>query len=599
MTQATIPDVAVDGGAALPRRRRTWRWVLIVLAVVVVAGAWLAFRAIQIERNLQAARTALMSAETALKSGDPVSGAIVADAASHTRTARDAASDPLWSAMARIPFVGRPFKTTAGIAEIGDRITHDSLPKMLTVSAQLQQLKSADALHALPLATMRVAGQALGTVDSQLQNDVYALQHLPVSSAISPLKDARDKLLAQLSDVSAQVHTAAVATTVGVPMLGADGPRRYFVAFENPAESRPDMGLLGGYAELIARNGRLHVAKLGSNSDLPAIRAATGSNAPIIPAGMQKFGVGSNWLASNLSPDFGTDAGVMAAAYSASTGRTVDGVIALDPVAMGAILQQTGRSVTVPGAGTVAGADLPAFLESGQYSLALDETQRKEMLANVGRQTLDSLLAAHVQTLDLARTLASLAGTGNLRLASLHGTEQGALEQFPIAGALPTTSRPFVGAYVANAAATKLDYYLDESLDVRTTSCTSAGVDASVTVTLTNSVPAHGVSDFALRGNVAASRALTPGYNSVLLSLALSPGAHITGATLNGRPLTWSLQTVDRGNHPVSIVALNLPPRKATKVALHVSLPGTHGPVLLATQPLPRAPKQSTTGNCA
>ena len=594
---ATLDDVSTDGDAAQPRRRRVWRWILLAILVIVVAGAWLAVRAVQIERNLKAARTALSSVETSLKSGDPVNQQVVDDAAKHTRTAANASSDPVWSVMTHIPLLGRPFKTTAGIAEIGDRITHDSLPHMLAVNDQMQDLKAADALHALPLPTMRQAASALGIVDTQLQDDLFALQHLPSNNYASPINDARTKLLVQLGDVTDQVHTAATATKLAVPMLGGTGTRRYFVAFENPAEARADMGLIGGYGELIARNGRLHIAKIGTNGDLPPIKTPTGSEAPIITTGYQKFGVGTNWLASNFSPDFGASAAVMAGAYAASTGHHVDGVIALDPVAMGAILNQSGRSVTVPGAGTFNGDQLPEFIESSEYRLPLDETQRKLLLADVGRQTLHSLLASHPSTLDLARTLASLAGTGNLRLASTHPTEQGALEEFPIAGALPSTSRPFVGAYVNNASGTKLDYYLDESLDYRATSCTTTSTSAAVTVTLTNNVPAHGVPDFVVRGNVAASRALTPGHNQVLLSLVTSPGSRITGATVNGRPVTWALQSVERGNHPVSIVSLDLPPRQATKVAFTVTMPRTHGQALLATQPLARQPKV-TASHC-
>jgi hypothetical protein len=466
----------------------------------------------------------------------------------------------------------------------------------LTVNKQMQHLKNADALHTLPLPAMHTAGHALGIVDEQLADDLFALRHLSDDNVITAVDNARSKLLDQLGDVTAQVHTAAVATKVGVPMLGYFGPRRYFVVFTNPAEARADTGLIGGYAEMVARDGHLHITKVGSNTDLPQLRPPSPSESPIITAGYEKFGVGADWLASNFSPDFSANAGVMASSYAASTGRPIQGVIALDPVAMGAILEEAGRNVTIPGAGEVSGADLPAFLESKQYLLPLDEGQRKDVLADVGSQTLDSLLDSHVSTLDLARTLASLAGTGNLRLASTHGLEQGALQEFPIAGALPTTSRPFVGAYVNNAAGTKLDYYLDESVDYRATTCLSGSQRGEVTVTLTNDVPANGVPSFVLRGNVAAGRSLQQGHNRVLLSVVLSPGARITNATVGGRPVSWALESVERGEHPVSIVALDLPPRQATAVKMSVTMPGVHGAPLVATQPLPRAPKTSAAG---
>jgi len=581
------------GDARIPRRRSGLFWVLVVLAVLVVIAAWLGFRAYQIESNLQSARSALTEAERSLHTAAPVPATLVHSAQSHTRTARDAARDPVWSLVAHIPFLGRPLRTTAGIAEIGDRITHQSLPTLLAVDDQLQKVKNADAVHALPLPTMRTVGRSLSDVDTQMRDDLYALQHLP-GSYVSPVSHARDKLLNQLTGVSGQVHAAAVSTTIGVPMLGGNGPRRYFVMFENPAETRPDMGLIGGFAEVVATNGRLHVVKSGSNSDLPPMRLPSGANAPVQTVGYSDFGAGSTWLSSNLSPDFSEDAALMGAAYATVTGRTIDGVIALDPVAMGRIEQIAGRSVTVPHAGTYSGDQLATFLENGEYALKMPEDQRKLLLADVGKQSMEALLASHVPALDLARALGSLAGTGHLRLYSLHPAEQAELAQFPIAGTLPTTSRPFLGAYVINASATKLDYYLDESVAYQATSCKPAA--ATVRVTLTNNVPAHGVPAFVTSGNVAFSRSLSKDHNQVLLSLVVSPGARITSATVAGKPVTWSLKTVERGNHPTYLTELDLPPRAPVTVNVAISQPGTHGPALIGTQPLPRQPKATVTG---
>ncbi|HET6909223.1 MAG TPA: DUF4012 domain-containing protein [Mycobacteriales bacterium] len=583
--------MTASGDASSSRRRSFVFWALGFVGLLLLAIAWLAFRALQIDSNLQSARTALTNAESSLHDARPVDQGLVHSAQSHTRTALDAARDPVWSAASHVPWLGRPLRTTTGIAKVGDRITHQSLPALLAIDDQLQKVKTADALHALPLPAMRTVGMALTTVDGQLRDDVDEVRHLS-ASYVGPLNDARSKLLGQLSRISAQVHSAAVATTVGVPMLGGDGPRRYFVMFENPAEARPDMGLFGGYAEVLASNGHLHVVTSGTNTDLPKMRVPAG--APSVAAGYTDLGAGKDWRSSNLSPDFGEDAGLMGAAYATVTGRAIDGVIALDPVAMGRIEQVAGRSVTVPNAGTYTGGSLAMFLENGEYGLPLTRAQRKVLLLAVGRQSMDALLASHVSALNLARALGALAGGGHLRLYSTHASEQSQLAGLPIAGTLPTTTQPFVGVYVTNASATKLDYYLDESIAYDGTSCKPA--TATVRVTLTNSVPERGVPALVTSGNVAASSAAQRNVNRVLMSVVISPGARVVDATLAGRQVSWTLKTVERGGHPAYLTYVDLPPRTPQTVTLSLAQPGVRGAAVIGTQPLPREPTASVSG---
>jgi len=583
--------MTASGEAISSRRRSLLFWTLGVVSVLLLAIAWLAFRAWQIETNLKSARTVLTNAESSLHEARPVDQALLHSAQAHTRTALDAARDPVWSAVSHVPWLGRPLRTTTGIAKVGDRITHQSLPALLAVDDQLQKLKTADALHALPLPAMRTVGLGLTTVDGQLRDDVTEVRQLS-ASYVGPLNDARSKLLVQLSRVSAQVHSVAVATTVGVPMLGGDGPRRYFVMFENPAETRPDMGLFGGYAEVLAANGRIHVVTSGTNTELPQMRVPAG--APSIAAGYSDLGADKDWRSSNLSPDFSEDAGLMGAAYATVTGRAIDGVIALDPVAMGRIEQVAGRSVTVPNAGTYTGGNLAMFLENGEYGLPLTRAQRKVLLLAVGRQSMDALLASHVSALNLARALGALAGGGHLRLYSTHASEQAQLAGLPIARTLPTTNRPFVGVYLTNASATKLDYYLDESIAYDGTTCKPA--TATVRVTLTNSVPEHGVPALVTSGNVAAPDAAQRDMNRVLVSVVVSPGASVLDATLAGQQVAWTLKTVERGGHPTYLTYLDLPPRTPQTVTLSLAQPGVHGVAVIGTQPLPRQPTATVSG---
>ncbi len=76
-------------------------------------------------------------------------------------------------------------------------------------------------------------------------------------------------------------QTGVEAARVVPAMLGAGGQtRRYFVAFQTPAEQRANGGIIGSFAVVSFTDGRLHLDRTGRDSDLntegDAIRTLTG-----------------------------------------------------------------------------------------------------------------------------------------------------------------------------------------------------------------------------------------------------------------------------------------------------------------------------------
>ena len=85
---------------------------------------------------------------------------------------------------------------------------------------------------------------------------------------MSPLKAKLDSEVRKLVRGEHDATTALLATRAVPGMLGADGPRRYLVLFENPAESRASGGVIGDFAEVTAVDGRLSLVKVGSVGEL-------------------------------------------------------------------------------------------------------------------------------------------------------------------------------------------------------------------------------------------------------------------------------------------------------------------------------------------
>ena len=122
-------------------------------------------------------------------------------------------------------------------------------------------------------------------------------------------------------------------------MLGADGQRTYLVAFQNPAELRATGGIFGSFAVLSADHGKLTITDQGAAS-----RTLGTFDPGLTDIGSNERALYGDVMAQypqdvNFTPDFPTAAMLFANMYQVRTGVAVDGVLAIDPVALSYTLQ--------------------------------------------------------------------------------------------------------------------------------------------------------------------------------------------------------------------------------------------------------------------
>jgi len=124
-------------------------------------------------------------------------------------------------------------------------------------------------------------------------------------------------------------------------MMGADGSRDYFMGFQTNAEARRTGGLLGGFGVLHFDNGKFTVDELGANAEL---------DKPFTPIDLggeynEQYGFTNpttDFHNSNLSSHFPYAAQIWKSMWTQQTGVDVDGVVAIDPVALSYILGAVG-----------------------------------------------------------------------------------------------------------------------------------------------------------------------------------------------------------------------------------------------------------------
>jgi hypothetical protein len=517
----------------------------------------------------------------------------------------------VWTAASYLPIIGRSLKTPRGLADALNTLSQDALPQTVNAANQLNIVRGKSLSQGLPVATLKGAAPHLDVAALQMDAAVLHVESLPHSLLLPGLSAPYRAALDQLRELTKSVHTAADATAIAPGILGADGPRRYFIAFVNPAEARAGAGagLFGAYAIVTANNGKLHTETVGTDADLPDLKTPP----PGVPADFvnryRDIGGDTSWTSSNLSPHFPYDAAVWAAMYKQVTGVQVDGVAALDPVALSVLLKGQ-APLQLRGLGTITSANVVRFIEHDEYSLPLTPSQRKDVLKQIAKAAAQRIEDGRNPVSRLLPDLARSADDGHVSAYSVRPEEQTRIARYPVAGVLPDTNQPFAAAYVTNSSSGKLEYYLRSSLTYADTRCDSGQRTSIVTVTLTNRAPASGLPAYVTVRGDNPTYLTVPGQVRETLDVFLTNDASVVAATLDGSDVLSSpvnendhsqLSTDMRERqHPVAELSLELHPGQTRQLRLMVvTKPSNTGSPIVVAPPIAGGSRAMVTGQCA
>jgi hypothetical protein len=281
-------------------------------------------------------------------------------------------------------------------------------------------------------------------------------------------------------------------------MMGADGPRSYFIGFQTNAEARGTAGFLGGFGILRFDDGTPTVEKLGQNNALdkpfapidlgPDFAAQWGVNEPT-----------TDWKNSNLSPHFPYAAQIWKSMWAQQSGTDVDGAIAIDPVALSYILGAVGP-VTMPDGETITQDNVVELTESTAYTrFAADNDARKQYLQDVASEVVKKITGRVQSPRQLLEALGKAVSEGRIAVWSSSPTEQQALEETALAHVVPDDPAPYAAFVVNNLGGNKLDYYLSRHIEYSAGPCDATTRKSIVTVRLTNKASADGLPDYVAR----------------------------------------------------------------------------------------------------
>ena len=467
--------------------------VLILLWLLVAV-----FQLVRVAGDVMDARSDLDAVEDAVRANDvPAAAAGLDDASSAFGSARRRLEGAALLPMRLIPVVSRHVMVLRHMSASGEAAAEAGH----VVAAAVADLPGGlDALApsggGLPIEAYAAIAEPVRHADALLARSARTAEQTAGIPVVAPLEDARRQLLDLVPTASDALHRAAIMLPVLDEFLGGDKPRRYLFLAQNPAEIRGTGGFIGAYSILTMNEGRFEFDDFDEIQELPAYRVGeVGAPSAEFAARYDKYGGAGFWHNINMTPDFPTAARAMEALYAKGTGDLVDGVIAVDPFALEALLKIAGP-VEVPGFGLVGDEEVVDVLSNRAHHEIRDSERRKALLGAVAVGAFEGFLRAGgaERPLKTAQTLMGVMRDGHLLLRSADPGIQAALVASGVAGALLDPPGDFT-AVVANAgSAAKLDYYMERAVEYDVELRSDGSAAALLTTTFRNEAPTSGIS---------------------------------------------------------------------------------------------------------
>jgi hypothetical protein len=496
--------------------------------------------------------------------------------------------DSPWAAPAGwLPGVGHNVRAAEVMASAAADVSRDGATTALGARAETLTLRGGT----LDLARVQALEAPLDRVAAAMDTWSPRLVDADTPWLVPPVADRLEEVTDTLAEARPDVELAADGVRLVPDMFGVDGTSRWLVAFVTPVEARGRTGFMGNFAELTATDGHVDMTRFGRASELeqggtPADQRTLDGPEDYL-ARWARFDPTGTWRNITMSPDFPSVAQVMAQLYPQSGGQEVDGVIAVDPVGLAALLRLTGP-ITVPGVDRELTAENAAqFLLRDQYVDLPDNPERIDALESLSRATFNRLTTGSLPGPgEVADAMSGSVADGHIHMWAADEDQQALIEDVGLDGALPPAGRSdYLGVVSNNAGGNKVDLFLSRHVDYDATWDPATGrVTGTATVTLTNDAPAAGLPRYVIGS--AADRPPPSGTNRTYLSVYTPWEA--TGVTVDGKPAALERQ-VERGYKAYSLF-LDVPPEGGTRTVtleLDGAVPaGDHYRLVLGTQPL-------------
>ncbi|ALV44000.1 hypothetical protein AU252_15465 [Pseudarthrobacter sulfonivorans] len=560
----------------------------VLLLITVTGAAWLASKASAIDSELNAATLLIQPLKEAITGDNPGdAAATVKQLRAHTTAANEAANDPIWKLASSLPGLGSNFSAVSEVARSADDVTSLGLEPLVKVYSTLDWQALLPSGTGTDLGPLQAASPSVSAAANAVRLSADRLNQIDIGKLVPQVADPLTRARDQLQNATGALDAAANAANIAPGMLGSQTPRNYLLMIQNNAESRSSGGIPGALAVLSLDKGTLSLGSQSSASDI-------GVMAPIVPLDPEQQQIYSGRVGKfmqdvNLTPDFPTAASTAQAMWERKTGQRVDGVISIDPVALGYILDATGPvTITHPELVALASVGLPTELTgknvvqtllSDVYAKIEQPALQDVYFAGVAQEIFAALSEGRGNATGIIAGLSRGTDEGRVLVWSGLAAEQSVIAKYTVSGSIagPSVAPAQFGVYFNDGTGAKMDYHVKRTVQL-VKECSRDGYEqTTVRVTSTNTAPADAATS--LPAYVTGGGAFGVPAGSVQTNIvAYGPvQANVETAKVDGQSTDFA--PFVHSNRPVGVLAIKLAPGESRTVEF------TFGKIVQHTEP--------------
>ena len=553
-----------------------WLWGGVALALVVWWGA-LAWDVIHARADANAVTSYAAQAQDAVAVRDVE--ALRESVESLSQASRSFAghtSGLHWWLAAQIPWVSDQVRPLRAAGSAVQALADDAL-------APLSDLQDLDGLANPEFVDGRIDPLLLEPYRPTLE-EVHAVLHregdtlaaVDTTHTVRVIRDAFDSLTGQLASLTGTVDGATALAELMPGMLGGDGSRTYAVMLQNNAEPRAAGGIPGAVILVTVNDGRLQMGEYFSAADLnrndELIDAAISEQEQIAFSDLLREYVQD----VTLTPQFPRAAELLSAFVERRTGTAPDGVVSIDPVALGYMLAD---APTRDIAGIeVGGSNLADVMLNGAYFAFPQPSDQDAFFALAAGTLFGDILDGGPTVIDgLQRAIAE----DRFAVWSAVPAEQETLATTSAGGDM-LRDEVWSGVFVNDASGAKIGYYARIAATMTVDRCDAADrvVGASMEIAITHGFDGEVAT---LPGYVTGNGVYVPeGQFVANLMFLVPPHYVVTHLTVDGvssdfgsgivadRWLAWPRVTLEPGQ--TSVLVFELSPLEAASDPGSVSI---------------------------
>ena len=583
------------------RRSRRRRIVIIVVSVV---AAVLAFAGIWIGVRGSMARTELLDA---VPLASTIEKAAIAGHASSTAAdvrllqqksakAEDLTSDPVWRAAEVIPGVGPNLIAVRQSAALVHEVAVSGIPPLITLATKVNVHQLVPQNGRIDLNLFDTATPSLATARGALDQAKARASAINAGATIAPVRTAVTKLVSLVDKTASTVDGIDTAAKLLPSMLGADGPRNYLLLSLNSAELRTPGGIPGAIAVVHADNGQL---SLDQRTSATALGRAKSAVLPLTPSEKALFDERLGTYMQNVvsTPDFKRSGELAQAMWKVKTGQSIDGIVAIDPVALGYILRATGPIDAGSGV-TLTSGNAAKFLLSTVYAQIPDTSEQDVFFAGATRSIFAVLTKGSINSTKLLDALSKSASEDRIHIWSAQPSEEKVLATSTLAGGLPKSTKKVsaFGVYLNDATGAKMDVYLRASIALSSAVCRADNrPNFAVGVKLTLKAPLDAATSLPTYVTGRYAFGVKPGRVRTNVYVYAPPGAQPFSVKVDGKEVAFA--SADLNGQPVVGAVVEMGPTETASLLFQfVGKAGDASKLSLQNTPMSSPVVTSVTG---